>query len=243
MNTTMMIHCGGRKASFEEISAVPLPEETNTYKPVPFQDLIMNTRQIADDLLKDYSFVKDNYALAGGPNKDQRMFGVLQYEADDHDMGYAIGIRSSYDKSITNGFCAGGQVFVCDNLAFSGSVTYMRKHTKNVLEDLKEKMVTTIYNSKDNFKSLLEDRERMSSIEIYDEEAYSFMGRLRGYNVIKPRQLERALQCWKDPAIDDFQPRNLWSLYNACTESLKSTPPDKILEKHIALHKSTMYLA
>jgi len=72
----MLLHCGGRNVSFDELAAVPLPEQTETYTPVAFQDIVTNAKQIADDLLKDYSYVDSNYALAG---KDQRMFAIHTY--------------------------------------------------------------------------------------------------------------------------------------------------------------------
>mgnify|MGYP003631794006 CR=1 FL=1 len=237
-----MTHCGGRIVDFNEIQSVPLPEQTDTYIPVPFEDLVSNTRNIADDLLKGYTFNKDQYALSGGKNKDQRMFAVLQYQAEDSEMGYALGIRSSYDKSMSNGFCAGAQIFVCDNLAFSGSITYMRKHTKNVWDDLKEKIVTSVYNSQRDFKNIIEDKHVLENTPINNYEAGSFLGRLFNKGTIKPRQIAEADRQWKKPNHVEFTYRNAWSLYNACTEALKTTTPDKILEKHISLHNDAMAL-
>ena len=178
-----MTQCGGRIVNFDEIASVPLPQQTNTYVPVGYEDLVVNTKKIADRLLNEYTFVKDQYALSGGENKDQRMFAVLQYESTKNpEMGYAIGIRSSYDKSMSNGFCSGAQIFVCDNLMFRGEVTYMRK------------------------------------------------------------QLQKAKKEWFKPSHEEFDSNTLWSLYNACTESLKTTPPNKILERHISLHDRAMAL-
>ena len=59
----MLLHCGGRSVSFDELAAVPLPEETETYTPVAFKDIVMNTKQVADDLLKDFTYKDSMYAL------------------------------------------------------------------------------------------------------------------------------------------------------------------------------------
>jgi hypothetical protein len=239
----IMTHCGGRIVNFDEIQSVPLPEQTDTYIPVSFGDLVSNTRKIANRLLNDYSFVKDQYALSGGENKDQRMFAVLQYESTDNpEMGYAVGIRSSYDKSMSNGFCAGAQIFVCDNLMFRGEVTYMRKHTKNVWNDIEEKTMTTLYRGIENFQNLTEDSERMKEREIPKDIAGSFLGRLFINGIMTPRQMQKAKQQWFKPNHEEFEPNTLWSLYNASTEALKTTPPNKILEKHIDLHRHAMAL-
>lgn len=230
----MMIHCGGRAVSFAELQGVELPKETETYVPVPFTDIITNTRKIADNLLKEHSFKDAQYALAG---KDQRLFAVLQYEGEHEEMGLALGIRSSYDKSMSNGFCMGAHIFVCDNMAFSGEITYMRKHTKNVWDDLESKLVSTIYNSQNKFHNLIRDREVMGGIPLSTDDAYQFLGRMFGYGVLKARQLTTAVNCWKNPPHEVFQDKNMWSLYNSCTEALKSTPPNKIIEQHIKLHE------
>ena len=238
----IMTHCGGRIVDFNEVASVPLPEQTNTYIPVPYENLVLNTRKIADRLLNEYSFVKDQFALSGGENKDQRMFAVLQYEANNSEMGYAIGIRSSYDKSMSNGFCAGAQIFVCDNLMFRGEVTYMRKHTKNVWNDIEEKTMTSLYRGMDNFQNLSKDSEQMKERDVSNDIAGSFLGRLFINGDMTPRQLQKAKQQWFKPIHEEFEPNTLWSLYNACTESLKTTPPNKILEKHISLHRHAMAL-
>ena len=230
----MMLHCGGRQVSFDELASIPLPEETDTYKPVAFGDLVANTLSISKGLLKDYEYKSSELAVAGN---DQRMFGVIKFESEESDeMGLAIGIRSSYDKSMSNGFCMGANVFVCDNLVFNGTVTYMRKHTKNVIDDLEEKMVSTIWNSQNKFQNILEDKENMANILVDNDQAYEFLGLMMGHGVLKPRQVSKALKCWRYPSHDAFANRSMWSLYNACTEALKSTPPNRILESHIKLH-------
>jgi hypothetical protein len=57
-----------------------------------------------------------------------------------------------------------------------------------------------------------------------------------GHGVLKPRQVAKALKQWNNPP-NAFASRSMWSLYNACTEALKSTPPNRILESHIKLHE------
>ena len=127
----MILHCGGRQVSFSELADVKLPEETETYTPVAFSDLVTNAKTIADDLLKDYEYLGSEYALAA---KDQRMFAVLKYAHESaDDMSVALGIRSSHDKSMSNGYCFGSSITVCDNLIFAGDFVIMRKHTNTII--------------------------------------------------------------------------------------------------------------
>lgn len=235
--STFMIHCGGKQVNFAELSAIPLPERTDTYEPVPFSDLLVNTKRICDDIL-DLEFVDQKLAVS---KNEQRFFGLLQYkDPKNEEMGQAIGIRSSHDKSMSNGFCSGATVFVCDNMAFTGDITYMRKHTKNVMDDLQDKLVSVLYRSKDKFFNIIEDTKNMKEISISTDDAYSFIGRAFGHKTLGARQAGDAIRHWNSPPYSEFMQKNVWSLYNACTESLKSTPPNKILERHIDLHNRTL---
>ena len=137
---------------------------------------------------------------------------------------------------MSNGICSGAKIFVCDNLIFRGEITYMRKHTKNVIQDLEDKLVSVIYNSTAKFQNIIRDRDAMTTVDVTDNQAYEFLGKMAGNKVLKSQQFNAALRCWKKPPYEEFAPKNVWSLYNACTEALKSTPPNKIIEKHIMLH-------
>ena len=235
--STFMIHCGGKQVNFAELSAIPLPERTDTYEPVPFSDLLVNTKRICDDIL-DLEFVDQKLAVS---KNEQRFFGLLQYkDPKNEEMGQAIGIRSSHDKSMSNGFCSGATVFVCDNMAFTGDITYMRKHTKNVMDDLQDKLVSVLYRSKDKFFNIVEDTKNMKEVSISTDDAYSLIGRAFVHKTLGARQAGDAIRHWNSPPYSEFMQKNVWSLYNACTESLKSTPPNKILERHIDLHNRTL---
>ena len=233
----MILHCGGRAVDFNELQNVPLPEETETYTPVAFSDLVTNAKTIADDLLKDYQYIDSQYALAA---KDQRMFAVLKYaHKDTDDMSVALGIRSSHDKSMSNGYCFGSSITVCDNLIFAGDFVIMRKHTKNVFDSLRDQLIKTVYNfqSDGKFQNIINDKNQMIETDMNNKKAYEFLGYLFGNKVLKARQLTTALNCWNRPPYEEFKGKNMWSLYNACTEALKSTPPNRIIQQHIKLHQ------
>ena len=236
--SNMMIHCGGKPVNFAELTAIETPKQTDTYEPVAFADILTNTKSICDDLL-DLDFVDQKLAIS---KNEQRFFGLLQYkDPENEEIGKAIGIRSSHDKSMSIGFCAGASVFVCDNMAFTGEVTYMRKHTKNVFNDLQDKLVSVLYKSKDKFANILKDAEAMKDVKISSDDAYSFIGRALGYQAFGARQATDAIRHWNSPPYSEFMDQTVWSLYNACTEALKSTPPNKILERHISLHNRTLF--
>ena len=113
----------------------------------------------------------------------------------------------------------------------------MRKHTQNVWNDLEELAITTLYRSQNNFNRILEDSEEMRAQHLYDDDAYRLIGMMYGHGIITPRQIPVVKKEWLTPSYTDFEDRNVWSFYNACTEALKGSPPNKIMERHIGLHQ------
>ena len=230
---SLLMHRGGQQVELNDLQAVPLPQKTQSYQPVSHYDLAINLGRIAQDLLRDFTMDRSQFGLA---RDGQQMFGVHTFKNGDENLGLSIGFRNSYDKSMSVGIAIGASVFVCDNLAFTGEVTILRKHTLNVWQDLEEMMVTSIYRSRNNFNRIVEDAEEMKYAYLSNDNAFRLLGFLYGKGVLMPRQLPVVKREWINPSFNEFSNNSLWSFYNCCTEALKSSPPSKIMEKHIKLH-------
>ncbi len=130
----LMLHCGAQLAARTDVFAVPVPESTSTYVPLAYESFL--TRIEKQVSVEGMAVREERLALA----KDgQRLFGLMSLEMKDAartEYGCVLGLRTSYDRSFANGLCVGAQVFVCDNLSFSGEITFSRKHTANMLRDL-----------------------------------------------------------------------------------------------------------
>ena len=225
---------GSHFATLQEVEAVPVPAETDTYMPIAHGELAQNIRHIADDMLvpKGYGFNKDQYVLG---TKGQRVFGIMQYGNGTPDLGLAIGWRNSYDKSMAAGICLGVQVFVCDNLAFHGDITVLRRHTKNLHDDLSTQLLGALYKSQGNYLSLKGMAEHFRQTTVSDREGFKMLGCMRGEGILSPTLESRAFEQWQTPEFEDFQPRTAWSLYNAATYALKAAPVDQQFELHTQL--------
>ncbi len=235
MTQELLMHTtDGKYVSLDELREIPIPEETPTYKPVSHYDLAKNLAEVSRTLLRDYELERSQYGLARDGNQ---LFGIHTYRNGSDSMGLSIGFRNSYDKSMSVGIAIGASVFVCDNLALTGEIAIARKHTSNVWNDLEELTITTIYRSQHNFTRIVEDAQVMQGQHLTDNDAYRLIGLLYGNGVITPRQIPVVKKEWLDSKHDEFSDRSTWSLYNAVTESLKSSPPNKIMERHIALHQ------
>lgn len=256
---SMMIHCGGTIVDFEDVKNVKPPVKTRTYTPIEHQDLIMNVSRVADNILgaKGYELVDSQYALAYGCDKDDngeviyqsdgaKMFGLLSFNRPDCDDTYArsIGIRNSYDKSMSVGWSFGVKVFVCDNLAFTGDITYMRKHTGDVWKDLRHKLYDSLdIEANQTWTAMEDDIEIMKNKQISKRRGYELLGRFYGDKVFTgAHQFNEAFRHWKKPPHEEFNKSNVWGLYNACTHALKTCKPNNIMQRHIQLHNNSMKL-
>ena len=167
----------GQLLKMEDLKTFPIPEATPTYQPVSHYDLASSLTTIGQDILTDYVLMGENYGLARNGNQ---LFAVLNFKKDNSEMALSFGFRNSYDKSMSIGFCCGASVFVCDNLMFQGDIAVMRKHTKNVLTNLEDLAITTLYRAQYTFGKLVKDTQLMRDVELTNEEAYEKIGLLWG---------------------------------------------------------------
>lgn len=234
---SLLLHCGSESATLDELASIPLPKETRSYKPVGHAELASMLANMATSILPEFDLVNTQFGLA---RDGQKMFGVHTFKNGDSALGLSIGFRNSYDRSLSVGIAVGASVFVCDNLMLTGDLTVLRKHTANVLEDIDGLALSAIYKSRRAFDQIKQDSELMKEIPMSDDEAYRMLGLVYGRGIISPRQIPVVKREWLEPSHDAFKDRSLWSFYNAVTESLKSSPPQSILERHLAIHKQLM---
>lgn len=235
----LILHCGGKAADRLALAEVIVPEQTDTYHPVPHLNLVEKIDGIARDLLHR-ELVRESFGLA---REGKQMFGVLTYRnGDDEDMGLSIGIRNSYDKTMSIGVALGGRVFVCDNLVIAGQIRIVRKHTQGVWEAIENMAIGTLYRYQPTWEALQSDVEAMKQVKIGNLHGHELLGRLIGADVLSPRQIPVAYREWDHPTFPDFEYRNIWSLYNACNQALKTSPVSEIMERHRLLHKTLVDL-
>jgi len=222
MSGTLVVHRGGWEASKADLAAVPVPEPTESYHPVPYGRFIEEVElHVPRFGLKVES---EAFALA---REGAQMFGVLTCANGKpaRDYALAIGARSSYDKSLAVSLTAGVRVWICDNLAFSGEVTMHRKHTAHVFRDLPD----LIYRMLSQVSSMREriDGEiaAMKVRELPPAHAHHLMVEAVKANVLPASRLPKVIEAWEEPKHEEFAPRTAWSLFNAFTEVQKAGSP------------------
>jgi len=212
----LILHCGAREVSREDLEGVLTPAATETWFPVPHGTVIDTVEQSLT--AAGFQVQKARFGLS---RNDARMFGTLDLETPlVSGVNLAVGVRNSLDKSFPLGFCAGNRVFCCDNLAFRSELLVKRKHTRNGQERFQEAICQAVQQL-GQFRQAEAERIRIFQLqEIDDTRAESLILRAYEKDIVSHRMLPRVIKEWREPSFVDFQDRNLWSLFNAFTTVL-----------------------
>lgn len=228
---------GNELVTREQLDLIQVPEPTNTYTPVSHYDLTGRVKAISEVILKDYQLIGEKYAIARQGNQ---LFALLDFQTGDTETSLSVAYRNSYDRSMAIGIAVGSSVFICENLMLSGDITVMKKHTKNVLTTLESTVITTLYQALQRYQSMQVDIRTLKERRISKDQGFQFLGLAYGHEILSPRQLTVAREQWVKPKYDEFADRNYWSLYNACTEALKTSPPMYVMENLTNLHQAIL---
>ena len=217
----LLAHCGTRKLTREELTAIPTPEGTPTHRPVPHHEIV-------EGLVETLSFrhigvVRDEYAVS---EDGMKMFGVLDLETSFDGCRFAIGVRNSNDKSMRLALTVGYRVFVCDNMAFRGDFTpVLAKHSKHF--SLVDALSVGVDRMQRHFEPMRRQVEAWKGLQFHETCAKLLIYRafVEG-DLDAPKHLARKVHdFYFHPQFEEFQPRTMWSLSNAFTSAFKELDP------------------
>lgn len=209
---------GSHAASLQEIYSVPVPLATPTYRPVSNYEIVTYLFERAKSLL-GLEVKQSSWGLS---RKGQQMFGHITLDAGRDDNGLCIGLRNSYDKSLSVAIAVGLKVFVCSNLSFSSDdFSVHKRHTQNVLLSLEKLIDDALLASQGTYSQMNVEFEAMKSIGVAPERGAEMLGLMLFHGAIKPQQASAAMAHWKNPPHEEFSHGNFYAFYNSVTEGLK----------------------
>ncbi len=239
----LVLHCGARDASMSDLNAVPIPEETNSYCPLPHALMV----EMVEKAFSDQLGARMTQLQLGLNSKGAQLFGVASFDVDSGpdtalgQHGIAVGFRNSYNKTLKAGIAVGARVFVCDNLAFSGdAVTILRKHTTYLIPDLTRMLTSAAAEARVKYGDVSADFDAMGMAKLDDDRAFSFLGRCFGQGVLRSQQFTKAIEAWKVPTHAEFLDKDMWRLYNAGTEALKAANAMESFKRYTGFHAAVM---
>jgi hypothetical protein len=213
----LVLHCGAREVTPEQLRAVPCPAASGKWRPVPHATVL----DYALTALADAGYAVGAMRL-GLSRGDARFFGTVILDSTlASGVQLAVGVRSSFDKSISLQWCCGSRVFVCDNMAFSSETVIARKHTRNGALRYQAAICKAVSGLASYRQQEAARIGWMQHRVIDDDFALAFL--LRAYQdegILSPRTLPVALKEWRQPSFEEFDRKNVWRLFNACTYAL-----------------------
>lgn len=214
----------------EILNATP-PKATSTYSPVAHKTIF---NAALEEL--DKKNLKVNNIILHSARNNQQLIGCMDVNNDD-ELGFRIAFRNSYDKTMSVGFVAGTNVFVCSNGMLNGDIHFMRKHTGAVSKELHKKIEMSVLTYDDVMNSMEQDCERMKYIEVDKTAAASLCGQLFvEQDLITATQLSIIKNEIIKPSYDYRSEGTMWQFYNHVTHSLKKTHPSRYIEQHKNFH-------
>jgi len=228
-----MLHCGGKIVDFEAVQSSVTPEPHGAHYPIPHTRIL----ELAVEGLEQQGLhvVGGEHALA---NDEMRYFGLLQLAngSNHSDFELIAALRNTHDKSFAASMALGSRVFVCDNLAFSGEVTFARKHTRFAMMDL-PRLVNDALGRLGSLRRSQEMRiEGYKNAELSDDQAYATIVRATLAKVIPNVKIKDVIDQWHEPIHEEFSDKSGWSLFNGFTEVLKRYPVEQIPARTQVLH-------
>lgn len=226
-------------AGYNRAMTAPVPARTTTYSPIPhsyFLDTIVN--QINDTGNLEVSS-RNVYSNLDG-HKMVFFLGV-KFRGMETDPNFGLemmfGGKNSYDKSMAAALVAGASVMICSNGVIAGDmITFKRKHTGTIQEELIEKAGEGIIKMRDGFNNLVLQVDLMREYGLTPRQKAELLGVMYfEENMVSPHQLSVIKKEMKES--DHFRGDTLWDLYNNVTQSLKSSHPLTHIEDHIKVHK------
>lgn len=214
---TMILHCGARAASEEELASVPTPPPEGRWRPLSHASVLSRVKETLGEA--GYAIRGQQIALS---RNDARFFATLDLEAALAENVYlAVAVRSSIDKSFPLGLVGGQRVTVCDNLCFRGDlIDVRRKHTTHGERRFAEGIADAVARLADFHRVEAERVRVMQATELTEDRADSLILRAFEKGIVSARTLPRVVREWREPTFPQFEGRTLFNLLQAFTTVL-----------------------
>jgi hypothetical protein len=215
----LMSHIDTDLVTREQLALVETPDATRSFKPVPHIELIDTLEHVLQ--LNRIAIRSEQFALR---RDGSTLFGVLQLAYQDTPDGMAaLGLRTSNNRTMSIQICAGLSVFVCDNMVFRGDLIALnRKHTAGL--HLRTEINHAVLRFQDHFGRLTGEIANLKERLLPDTDAKAILHDVFVKGILPIRLLPEASNLYFEPFVDEFRPRNAWSLHNAFTAVAKEMP-------------------
>lgn len=230
----LILHAGASKVGFGQVIESPTPDATESWHPIPHHVFVENVRESITRA--GMTIQSEAHALT---NTGARYFGLIHVRNGwaEKDYGTVLGLRNTHDRSYAAGLVLGSQVFVCDNLAFSGEARIDRRHTIGILRDLPQ-LTDALMGQVGGLRLVQSARlEAYKTVELTDAQVHDALIRALDTRIISAQRIPAVLEQWRTPNHPEFsESKTVWRLMNGFTEIQKGTRLERMPRLGMALH-------
>jgi len=240
MSSTLMTHSpkfNAKLTTYGHLAALPEPQALGPmHKPVAHVRLIDAFR--AEIAKRDMRIEREQFALSA---KGQALFGVIDLKTDlaEATRCLSLGFRNSVDMSMGIQAVAGTTVFVCDNMALSGSMFALKRKNTTGL-DLGDAVAVGFDKFLQHGQVLEIEIARLQAEGITDGKAKQLIFDVFSSKIVPVRLFDDVDAYYFRPnqTMEDCQPRTLWGLHNAFTRALRDLSPVRRFAATVDLGKA-----
>jgi len=220
---------------------VAVPHKTESYSPIGHKHLIGLLRMS----LENAGFhVAENRVTQSAKGDEISGHMIINGDTGEPDFRHMLAYTNSYNKRVPIRLVSGAEVYVCLNGMVVGDIITMRKHTGNIVPALKPMIRTAIEGVRSNMLKTKADITVMKNIDLTRTMAAELVGRMFVEEMIlTSREASVVASQLRKPRFEEFQPNNLWSLYNHCTFAMKEIRVARRIPALKQLHDFTMDVA
>jgi hypothetical protein len=220
--------------NIESLEWLHAPQPSGRFYPVDHAVILHMARDAGTHILgpRGYSFCTPRIVTT---RYGARMFATLQFKhPHSEQLQMAIGLRSSYDKSLSLGVAVGVHVIACSNMMFSGDIVTMRKHTSGVLQDFSNLVKLNLLDAPARFEQDLQTVDRLRAESCTHRDLFAIAGQALGDEVLPVtiiNQIVRDVRKHRDEhsAINCL---SRWDGFNMFAFHMKALPPCDIVPAH-----------
>ena len=204
------------KLNTYEVLRVPIPIETDTYKPIPYGDVMKLVHErINREATSTHFSINGGYSLKS----------IYEFDVDDEVKGL-LSINNSYDKTVAFKVTVGIKIKVCSNGMFMNILDsiYRRKHVEDVQTEYQEQLIDKLGRLDLFIGRHVQAKQMLENIPMSKEEMYKetldimcgglFSNRFKYHKIIR-REIE-------NPMFNYRNGLTRWDFFNHCTLAAKN---------------------
>ena len=219
------------RVSEAEVMAIPAPDFTDTWSPVPHKDVIESVQMACDNYGLD--IISKNYTVAA---LGAKMFSSWQIDSGKSDRHWMLGFRNSTNKSMAVGMTAGNSIVVCSNMQFSGEFLSFHKHTSGLhVGRLMQMASTAVGATIEKCQALDTWHEGLKEVEMSGDDMKCITFDMMQDGVFAPSKFKEFGECAK-AEFELSKDRTLHTIHGAATRLVRNSSLFQIADTTKKLH-------